>query len=229
MRTVDIRQRVRDNLNRSDPGIDAKIQSWINDAKRFLEQVRDYDYMRSSTVLTVSGGSPSASLPDNLKSIITVSWRQPGVVLRWLDLPRLSEEEVESILQYDESGNEVTGPPRGYTATDASLTVWPKPDTTYQVRVVYWAFSDDWTFGPNEEPYLAKFGWVPIIALATAFGYEYLGELQDAEQWRERFARLAREFAASEMSRALEGDLVLRPSTRSNESNISRGRGLLGI
>lgn len=227
MTTPEIRQRVRDNLNRDDPGIDAKIQGWINDAKRLLEQARNYDYMRKWADLTVSSASPSAPLPANLKSIITVLIRGSSDQV-WFDLPRLSDEQALWLVQYSGAA-EVGGRPRGYTVDESSIRVWPVPDGPYSLRVVYWAFSDDWTFGSTEEPYLAKFAWPAVIALATALGYEFLGELQDAQAWYQRFAQRAREFSADEAARALEGERTMRVFTGAAPRRPLSSRGLLGV
>lgn len=219
MLTTDIRQRVRQNLNRDDVGIDARIQGWVNDAKRVLEDIRNFEYMRAQADLTVSGASPSASLPDRFKSLIEVRYRLASDTSgAWLRLPRLSEEEVLNL----------TGPaaPLGYTLGESTLTVHPTTDDTYTVRIVYWAYSADWAFTSGEEPYLAKYAWLPIIQLATSFGLASFGEHADAAAWEKMAGRSARDFFANEMARAMHNeDLTLRVMAGAADRRPSRRRG----
>jgi len=197
--TQSIRSRVRQNLNRDDPGIDAKIQGWINDARWFMEQARNYDYMRATSTTTTT--TATVALPANLKSLIDVWWGEDGQT--WHRLPRLSDVQTREI-------GPDTGSPLGYTVGESSITLWPAPDKQYYIRFLYWKYSSDWQFTAGEEPYLARVAWPAIVALATAYGYEYLGEHQDAQAWMQRAAARAREFAASEAARALEGEHTLR-------------------
>jgi hypothetical protein len=228
MLTTAIRQRVRDNLNRDDTGIDTKIQDWINDAKLRIEQRHDMDYMRNTDLtLTVTNAAPAATLFTRLKDIIQVQYRKtlPAGELEtsWTPIPALSEAEILRINGYDTAGALVTGAPLGYALGETTITVYPKPDSgdTFTLALTYWRFSADWTFGALEEPYLAKFAYPALIDGATALGHAFLGEHNDAEKWEKRFEGAFMEFLRHEIARALEGEISLRPRTGADDRRPS--------
>lgn len=220
MLTTAIRQRVRDNINRDDSGIDTKIQDWINDTKRRIEQRVNADYMRKTTTGDVTSAAPTVALPARLKDIFLVRYRKVLPASEeesaWSDLSALSEAEVLAVESLEGSPLAVrTGPPDGYTLEETTLTVHPTPDSgkTYRIALGYWEFSADWTFGVSEEPYLAKFAWQSLINGATALAFAYLGEVGDADRWEAKFERALAEFVHHEMARAMEGEMTLRPRT----------------
>lgn len=231
MLTTSIRQRCRDNLNRDDSGIDTKIQDWLNDTKRRIEQRVNMDYMRAFTAaMTVTNANQGVAITNasRLKDIISVKYRKtlPAGELEtsWTPIPILSEAEVLHIEGFDTAGVVVTGAPLGYTLEETTLTVHPKPETgkTYTLAVVEWLFSANWTFGAGEEPYLAKFAFQTLIAGATALGFAYLGELGDSDRWEARYEKFQSEFVHHEMARALEGEITLRPQTGADDRRPSQ-------
>lgn len=231
MITTSIRQRVRDNLNRDDSGIDTKIQDWINDTKRRIEQALNLDYMRKTATTSHTNAAQAAALPARLKSIIDVQYRQTAatVDLVWFPLRRLSQAEVLRLSGYESDGSTVmTGAPDGWIADENNITVYPKPETasTYVLNIAYYEFSADWSFGAAEEPYLAKFAWQAIIDGATALGFAWLGQLGDADKWEQRFTRLSfADFRGHDKARALEGEISLRPHTGADDRRPSVGMG----
>jgi len=229
--TTSIRQRVRDNLNRDDSGIDAKIQDWVNDTKRRIEQALNLDYMRKTVETSHTNAAPSAALPARMKSLIDVQYRKtvPTVELVWTPLKRLSQSEILRLSGYEADGvTLVTGAPLGYAADESNVIVYPKPETgaTYKLSIAYWEFSADWAFGVGEEPYLAKFAWQALIDGATALGYAWMGQVGDADRWERRFTELSfADFRGHDMARALEGEISLRPHTGAGDRRPAAGIG----
>lgn len=229
MITTRIRQRTRDNLNRDDSGIDTKIQDWINDTKRRIEQRSNMDYTRKTATTTHTNAAPAQNLPSRVKDIIVVQYRQTApaaeVELSWTPIPALSEAEVLRINGFASAGVLVTGAPSGYTLEESTITVHPKPETanTYTLSLAYWEFSADWTFGGGEEPYLAKFAWQAVINGATALGFSWLGQLQDAQVWETKYEMSLKEFRQHEVARALEGEISLRPRSGADDRRPSLG------
>jgi hypothetical protein len=226
--TVEIRQRVRDNLNRDDAGIDVRIQGWINDARRLIERARNFDYMRAAETLTVAAPAQEAPLPARFKGPVAVHYRQTApageVGLSWVPLPRLSESEVLRLEGFETATAPVTGAPRGHSLTETAIRLHPTPPSgrSFAVRLTFWRFSADWTFAPDESPYLARFAWPELIARATALGFAMLGEVQDAQVWEVRAATEGGQFLANEMARALEGEIEMRPMTGAQHPRPSR-------
>jgi len=228
MLTTSIRQRVRDNLNRNDAGIDTKIQDWINDTKRRIEQRANLDYMRTVAQTTHTNAAPAAALPTRLKSVIQVKARKTlptaNAGLVWQDLPPLGEHEAAVIESFSDATTVITGDAVGYTLEETTVTVRPKPTVgdTITLLLAIWQFSADWTFGGGEEPYLAKFAWEAIIAGATALGYEMFGEHGDAAYWERKFEAGIAGVVRNETARALSGEIEMRPSTNAREVRPSR-------
>jgi len=229
--TTSIRQRVRDNLNRDDSGIDTKIQDWINDTKRRIEQRIDMDYMRVQGSLTFAAGAQTATLPARFKHEIDVQIRKTVPVaereIAWTKFPRVSEAEILRIQSYDTAGVLIREDPSGYTLTETTMVLHPQPEATdtWVISMPYFEFSADWTFGVSEEPYLAKFAHQAVIDGATALGYAFLGQLGDEGKWEEKFEKKYMEFAQHENKRALEGDWEFRPNSGANNRRPSRTYG----
>src|SRR2546422_6698226 len=115
MITTSIRQRVRDNINRDDSGIDAKIQDWINDTKRRIEQRYNMDYMKAVSLTTHTNAAPAATLPTRLKAVFLVQYRKtlPSAEeeMSYTAIPVLSEAEVLRVEGFQSAGVIVTGAP----------------------------------------------------------------------------------------------------------------------
>ena len=234
MITTDIRQRVRDNINRDDSGINTKIESWINDAKRRVEQQLNMDYMRTvDKTLVATNAAPSPTLPARWKAEILVKYRKTLPAgeeeASWTEINKLSEHEVLRVEGFEGSPLAVvTGAPLGYTLEETTLTVHPKPETgkTYTLAIAYWRFSANWTFAVNEEPYLAANAHRAIIDSATSLGFSMLGELQDAKKWELMYSNPEKmgsydEFRSHEMKRSLMGEVQMRPGTGARETRPS--------
>lgn len=232
MLSTAIRQRVRDNLNRDDSGINTKIESWINDTKRRVEQILNLDYMKATTDLSFAAGTSTATLPDRWKAEISARIRKTVPVAQretsWSKsfFRKLGEDEIVKLTTYDSAGAEerLGDPPVGYALTETTMSLYPiiKTTDTWLVRVRFWQFSADWTFGVSEEPYLAKFAWQAIIDGATSLGFAWMGQLGDEEKWERKFMTKLEEFHANESKRALTGEIEFRPHTGMDDARPSQ-------
>lgn len=232
MLSTAIRQRVRDNLNRDDSTINTKIQDWINDIKRRIEQMSNFDYMKASSDLSFAAGAQTAVLPGRWKAEISARIRKTVPVAQretsWSRdfFRKLSEDETVHLTTYDSAGVEerLGDPPLGYALTETTMVLHPLPKTTdtWLVRVKYWSFSADWTFGGAEEPYLAKTAWQAIIDGATSLGFAWMGQLTDEDKWEKKFMTKYNEFVGNEVKRALTGEVEFRPHTGMDDTRPSQ-------
>ena len=237
MITTSIQSAVQDNLNRSDSGITTKINNWINEAKRRVERRFNMEYMKANYTYAFVAPVQSVALTTifandvhRFKDIFYASWRQTAgsnTDLTWTEMPRLSEAEVLVIEGFTSATQVFTGPPEGWTLDELNFLVHPQPDTgnTYTANLWVYLFSADWTISGNEEPYLAKFAYDAVIAGATMLGYDYMGEVQDAQKWQARFEEKMRDFHVNESARVISTNPGLVPLTGAIDRAINRRRG----
>lgn len=237
MLTTSIQSAVQDNLNRSDSGITSKINNWINEAKRRVERRFNMEYMKANYTYAFVAPAQSVALTTifssdvhRFKDIFYAAWRQTAgsnTDLTWTEIPRMSEAEVLDVESYTSASQIYTGPPEGWTLDELNFYIHPQPDSgnTYTANLWVYLFSADWTISGNEEPYLAKFAYDAVIAGSTMLGFDYMGEVQDAQKWQARFEEKMRDFHVNESARVLGSVNDLVPLTGSQDRGVHRRKG----
>jgi hypothetical protein len=236
--TPDIVTQVQINLNRTDTNIvgsgktiTSQIQLWCNRAKRKIESDFPMDYMIKSVVTNIANPTqtiPISSLCDvhYFKDMITVMFRQkaPSEDLSWTDVPKISWREKLEIEAYVSPGTVYTGPPEGWLMDGTNLIITPIPDatSTYDINTYFWVFSTDWTFVSNEEPYIAMYGFEPVISWATKLGFDWLGEQKDSQYWEMKYMKDLKALRMDEARRSMSSEYHFLPLTGAEDHKIAR-------
>ena len=234
------------NLNRSDTAIGGlspsisittQIQTWLNEAKREIERRCDLDYMSNDATNTVSNATPYVAISTlgdahYFKAPFYVCYRQltPSEDLSWTPLNKVTYAEKAAIESYISAGTVYTGAPRGWyiDAAGPNLYVSPKPEdsahgsNTYALRVFYYLFSTDWTYGGAEEPYLAMYAWQALVAYATMLGYDWLGNDNEQKKWEMRWEKKFEAFRHDEAKRSLGSNFRLTPLGGTEDMKVNR-------
>lgn len=196
----------------------------------------DLDYMATDATNTVSNGTPYVAISTLVdqhyfKAPFAVFYRQltPSQDLSWTEIHRISYAEKAAIESYISAGTVFTGAPQGwYIDSTPNLYVSPFPEdaahgsNTYALRVFFWQFSTDWTFGVGEEPYLAQYAWQAIVAGATMLGFDWLEQDQEAQKWEARYEKKTAKWRHDEAARSLGSNISLTPMGGAADLKVNR-------
>lgn len=216
-----IKTQVAYNLGRglTQTQIIAQDDTWVNNWQREICNMRNWWFMRAYTTqaLTVVTTSTEYNLPAYSAG--------PPVVWAYKDMIAMYVKETATT---DKSYKMMKGPVSDIdmaklfdTDTDDEPEYWtfrpskkycvfPYADDSYTIYIRYWGYLPDMSADADANE-LVDFAPELLIAGATAKGFEYLQEYQDAMYWRREVQKRLADLRAMDCKKKLGPDFTIIP------------------
>lgn len=207
--------------------IAAMISGWINRVQRKVCQGRNWYFLRRSTTqaITVVTSSTDYNLPAYAAGPPIV-WEYKDDAIFWIAESGSTEYAILPIkgeldaMRYFSSDD--TGKPEAVVLKGTQYTLFPFADGSYTLYIVYYGYLPDLSGSNDNELSIRK----PELLIygATAEGYRYLQEHEQAMAWDAKFREELADLSAMDTARKLGQAMELSPRSGARGSTMSRSR-----
>lgn len=201
---------------RQNAAIDTLIYEWLNDLFEMLETDPEKLWFFDKTVRFSIGVSDAGTygviiqVPSDFVDEYTL-FRYDTADNAYTEVTAISELEAKK-----KYGPNDVGPPTHYSLEGKSLRFWPgTPDATYTIEMSYKAALTRVSATTDTNDFMENYHAVIIDGLQAKL-WEYLGLLEKAQFYWQKWERKWADLRASNVSRVLAGEVRFEPRTDAN-------------
>lgn len=222
-------ERIQINIGR---GVGAQAEStisdytleWVNLIQKEICNMNNFWFMEASTTGQLLVGEDTEALPSDFKDEDILSIVDANG--NFTELTLMDKEDYRRFYS-DNTATSARGEPTHYIIRETDIFFRPKADKTYNLILDYWKYLADMTAAGTATTLLTKYPNVLEYG-ATFKGFQYLGELENAQYWLALYQKEIADMMVANADRMLPDEMGLSVRTGAKSSAISKKRNRTG-